>query len=204
MKSELKKGKAPGVYILKGVTLIYPSLFTPSIYAGDLDRKGNPRYVCEITFDKNSPLATELPKLLKDFGKEVHGKHNFKTYLLDGDDQRDIDHALMSEPKPHRMGKLYTKIRCPHDRPPAIYSKDGRLVEQDDGEVFSGCRANVFITLWAGGEASRKCCIMSLIGIQVREGGTRLKGVDSPDLLDDIEKGEETKAIENKELELEF
>ena len=59
--------------MIKNARLSFPSLFQTATYKGD----DLGRYECTLLVEKETPMAEEIQKVIKEVGSEVHGKSNW-------------------------------------------------------------------------------------------------------------------------------
>ncbi len=159
MKLKMKKEKK---MILKKVRLSFPSLFTPTSFRGEGDKK----YEATFLIEKGSANH----KMIKAAVDEMH-KSEFKNKLpadkiclKDGDDKEYQGY------EDHVYVKANSKRRVP------IIQRDKSPIVEEDDVVYGGCYVNAIIDLWAQDSEYGKRINAALRGIQFDSDGERFSG----------------------------
>lgn len=121
--------------MVKNARLSFPSLFQYAQYKGESLEK----YECTLLVEKDTPMAEEIQKAIKEVGTEVLGKNWSKAKLcIQNGDDRDYDGyenmwAL----------KATTKKR------PLVIDRDKSPLTEDDNVIYAGAFVNAKISLYA-------------------------------------------------------
>jgi hypothetical protein len=161
---------ASGAIRVDNVRVSFLRIFKPK--AND---KGDEKFAATLLIDKKHPdydllvqqvLISAKEKWKDDTAAVMKAmKLSDKICIHDGD----------SKPKyPEYHGLMY--INAYNDIKPTAYGKDGKVLESDDGTLYSGCYANVIIDTWAQDNEFGQRVNAELMGIQFHADGENLGG----------------------------
>ena len=121
--------------MVKNARLSFPSLFQHAQYKGESLEK----YECTLLVEKETPMAEQIQKAIKEAGTESLGKDwsKAKLCLQDGDDKDYDGYANMW------ALKATTKKR------PLVIDRDKSPLTEDDNVIFAGCYVNAKISIYA-------------------------------------------------------
>lgn len=165
---------------LENVRLLYAAaLFTPQ---KGPNGEGEAKYSATFGFAPTHPAAAAVKAALKAAAEQKWGakageifvmlKAGDKICLHDGDAKADKDGY---------KGNLYVsasnKLKpLVVDNKPAPGQTSVRIIEANEGRVYSGCYVNATIELWAQDNKFGKRINASLMGVQFLRDGQRLSG----------------------------
>ena len=160
--------------MIKNARLSFPSLFQTATYKGD----DLGRYECTLLVEKETPMAEEIQKVIKEVGSEVHGKNWSKAKLpiRDGDtvDYQGYENMWAL--------KASTKKR------PLVIDRDKTPLTEEDNVLYAGCFVNAKVSIYAYTNSYGSFVAAQLEAVQFAKDGESFGGGGgaSVDDFDDI------------------
>jgi len=167
---------------LKNVRLSYANLFEARE-----NKSGELRYSVSLLIPKDHPQVDDLNAAIDAEGENKFGK-KWASMRKKNDPLHDADEDGKADDDPVYEGMLY--INTSSKRKPQVVDRQVQPI-LDDSEIWSGCYANVSITVFPFDVPENKGVSFGLNNVQKVKEGERLGGVPNAD--------EEFEAIDDDE-----
>ena len=154
---------------IEAVPVSWPHLFNKQIYEGK-ETKYNGTFLVEKNDPVMKEIGAEIMELMKEKGVEVPRD---KWCVKDGD-ETDFE---------ANHGFWLIKAGS-HDRP-ALLTKDGKVVYDDNGEFYPGAIVDAYVSFWVNTKGERRV-VGELHGVQKVEDGPRLAGVSKKVIIEEM------------------
>jgi hypothetical protein len=159
--------------VIKNARISFPSLFHKASFQGQ-ETKYESTFLIPKSDSVIAQIKGEIAKLIKENlkGKKLGAD---KICLKDGDE---IDYDGYKD---------HYSIKASNDKRPLVINKDKSPLTEDDNVIYSGCRVNLSLELWAQDNGWGQRINAKLLGVQFAADDTPFGDGGSSASVDDFE-----------------